>query len=103
MNKFRKWLINKLGGSYDNPKLLNLHVTHTITPVRTLVIETVVDSVWYDDNMEYIKEVELAPRLGEKMIKEGLVNITMSEPDFTGQRIMRMECKIVDMRGDKDG
>ena len=103
MNKFRKWLIHKLGGSYDDPRLLNLHVTHTITPVRTLAIETAFDSEWYDNSIEYIKEVVLAPRLGEKIIKEGLVNITISEPDFTGQRFMRMECKIVDMRGDKDG
>ena len=103
MNKFRKWLIHKLGGSYDDPKLLNLHVTHTIVPVRTLAIDTIVDAAWYDDNLEYIKRNELAPMLGEKLIKEGLVDIIMSEPDFTGLRQVRMQCTVIDTRRDKNG
>jgi len=95
--KIRRWLIKKLG-AYEYPKYINLNMIQTDAPAITFAIDTVVDAAWYDDNMEYIKKNELAPMLGEKMIKDGLVDITMSKPDFTGLRQVRMTCTVVDTR-----
>lgn len=97
--KFKRWLIRKLGGSYEDPRLLDFHITRTIAPVTTLSVSYAVDMDWWDSNMEYIKHNELIPLLAEKMITEGFVDIIFCGVSSDNQGLFRAECKVVDVRG----
>ncbi len=99
--KIKKWLIKKLGG-YESPRYFDYSIKRTTYPVVPIAVEYAVDTALCDDeDIEYIKQHELAPLLAEKMIENNLVNITIDHiGSYNGwQAIVRASCEIVDQRG----